>query len=322
MIPRLLLAALALGLGAGCRRRSSVPARSDASPVLILAADPTSPVGALTLGEKEPNDSPAMATVFDLGTGANVVLRGALAKAADIDYVRLRFPAGPYPSRLFLEVQPALGLGVTVSVSGGGPSLSATDAKEPVARLAFPNLVAQPGEAIGVQIRAVGTVLVPPDVGLPYVVVARLGPLGGGDEREPNETLTTATGLPRLLRRPEVAGFLAPSGDVDVFRVPVAEVSTMDVILDLPDGLAAEVEILDARGGRLGLSSRTRKTRQARLRVNLPSRADGGPLNGSPDAGLLDPAVFVRIRALGGGAEADRHYTLRLSPAFDSVPHP
>lgn len=309
-----LLAALALGLGAGCRRRSSVPARSDASPVVIVTADPALPPGVVALTETEPNDNPSSASVIDLGPGARVAVRSALSSAVDVDCLQFRFAAASYPSRLHVELLPSSGVGLRASVGAGVQSGAVIEGKGPGAKVAFPNLVAASGGTIVIQVRAAGTLPAPSEAGHPYLVFARLLPLGGGDEREPNDTLGTATALPRLAKRPEVAGFLAPVGDVDVFRLPLGEGVPLDLVLDAPPGLSAEVEVLDGRGLRLAVA-RTRKVGLVQLRATLPSVPDGGSLNRGQDAGVPEPSAYVRIRALGAGSDSDRQYTLRLGAA-------
>jgi hypothetical protein len=109
-----------------------------------------------------------------------------------------------------------------------------------------------------------------------YILDVRLWTPEGPFEFEPNDTLETASALPRDVT---LSGYLT-DGDVDWFRISAGPNATLEASVDFPPAnVAIELSLLDAAGKEL-------------------ARAQGG--TGKSVAVRHANPVFVRVRALTG----------------------
>lgn len=231
-------------------------------------------------------------------------------------------PASPMPpprgaaSALALEIVAGAPSLATVRFPNGQGQRSTAAAGIPHG---FPLLAVAPGSVLQLELRRwegrmssdAGLAAEPTLAPNAYRVTARLVPLEGGDEREPNDQKATATPLLVVGGSAEASGFLAPAGDVDVFTLPgqAWPSGDLEASLDFPGqgspGARAELEIFGP-AGRLLAASRSRRKDGATK--SLTFRPDG-----PGDAGAL-VGLWILVRSTGR-ADLSHRYVLRVKPA-------
>jgi hypothetical protein len=131
----------------------------------------------------------------------------------------------------------------------------------------------------------------------PYLLTVTAGPLGPGEEIEPNDKPAWAT---ELLPGAEVTGFLGWRKDEDWYRVPLTaspEAGTLRVDYQGVAGVAASVTVVDSIQTKIAEAKGGRGERVALRNVALKQG---------------EPAVFVVLRSLGGRS-AELRYSLRVA---------
>ena len=211
----------------------------------------------------------------------------------------------PAPRSLALTLTPGEQLAVTLSVANAeGRTLGS--ARAAVGQVhGLPNLAVTPGSPCLVTVRRVGRAL-PAGPASSYRLLVRLGALGAGDEREPNEAAGEATPLPPAHTGPEAAGFFAGTKDQDWFAIPIgaaAEATVISVELDPPPGITALLTVYDGSAAKV-TSVRGRKGERVVLRQLGPAALARGAL-------ATAPAFFVAVSS-EGGVDLERRYLLRV----------
>jgi hypothetical protein len=152
-----------------------------------------------------------------------------------------------------------------------------------------------------------------------YKLVLRLGTLGPGDEREPNESAADATLLAAAHTAPEVAGFFGDARDVDWFVIPVGVVGESSVVLvelEPPVSSAASLTVRDGGGRPLAVAKGHKGGRLVLRQLSPTALAAGSPAG--------SPSFFVSVRA-DSGPDREHRYLLRVraedAPASEREPN-
>jgi hypothetical protein len=348
---RLLLSALALLAAspvAACRRSRPVLSRGDAAVVLLAPPVPVPP-GVPTVAEREPTAPGDSPMTLALAPGPGLAVLGTLADGEppdEEDLYLLEVPGGPPVSdalvaagdggavidggvpasrALSVEVTPAAGLAIMLELRDERGSVLGSSAAAAGERHGLPNVGIRPGGRYQIAVRrnrarkpAAGPVT-PPSGG--YALILREASLGAGDEREPNDSLETATALGPAHASPEVAGYFGTPKDRDHYRVPVGEASeftTLSIFLTPPSALAATLTVHDRAGVKVQ-SARGRPGERVVLRGLAPAALSPA---GSPEG--EGPFFFVAVQA-EGGADLEHRYVLGVrsepSPGGEREPN-
>jgi hypothetical protein len=322
LVPALLVG---LSLG-GCRSRLQL-SRGDASVVVGTAPQATT-VGARALTELEPNGALGRPTVLDLSSADTLEVTGGLADEDDDDRFLVELPPAPEPPppplpnadgavppaappppvsprQLALEVTGGDKLATTLTatlvegrplgVSAGGPGEIH----------GLPNLAVTPGTRVLLTLHRTGRAIAA-GASSAYKLSLRLGTLGPGDEREPNESASEATPLRPTHTSPEVAGLFGGAKDTDWFAVPlgvVGESTVVTVELEPPSASAGTITVHDGAGVRLA-SAKGRKGARFLLRHLSPTALATGSPAGAP-------MFFVSVKG-DGPADREHRYLLRV----------
>jgi hypothetical protein len=218
--------------------------------------------------------------------------------------------AAPAP-RHIVERPRAAALALAFEVVAGGPSVVSVhfpngqgqrSAAAEGLRHGFPLLAVEAGSSLLFELRrgeerSATSERESPALGLApsaYRITARLVPLEGGDEREPNDQRATATPLLVVGGGAEASGFLAPAGDVDVFLLPVQALPSGELEVSLEGSAGATLEIQESSGKRIAAARPRRKAGEP-LRLSLRPAGD----------------VWIVIRSTGP-VDLERQYVLRV----------
>jgi hypothetical protein len=333
-----------------CRRSRPVLARGDAAVVLLAPPMPV-PAGVSTVDEREPTAPGESPMTLALAAGPGLAVMGTLAEGLppdDEDLYILEVPGGPpvidtlVPASdggspgdagapasraLAVEVTPSAGLATMLELRDQGGALLGSSAAAAGERHGLPNLAVRPGGRYQIAVRrnrprkpaaAAPTAIRPTGA---YALILRETALGAGDEREPNDSLDSATALGPAHASPEVAGYFGTSKDRDHYRVPVGEASeftTLSVFLTPPSALAGTLTVFDRAGVKVQ-SARGRPGERVVLRSLAPAALSppGGPQGEGP-------FFFVGVQA-EGGADLQHRYVLGVrsepSPGGEREPN-
>jgi hypothetical protein len=331
-----LTAALLVG-ASGCKSRVQL-SRGDAA-VVVTAAPTATPAGARALTELEPNGALGRPTALVFAGTDVLEVTGNLGDDDEEDRFTVDLPApeapppalhvadgaappppapAPPPRQLALELAPAEKLGTSLTVSTPEGRALAVAAAGPGEASGVPNLAVLPGARLLLSLRRTGHP-VPGGPASAYRLVLRLGTLGPGDEREPNESAAEATPMAPAHTGPEVAGLFGTAKDVDWFVVPVGavgEATVVSVEVEPPSGSVASVTVHDG-GGRRVAGAKGRIGSRVVLRQLSPAALGAGSPAGPP-------VFFVAVRA-DNGPDREHRYLLRVraedAPASEREPN-
>jgi hypothetical protein len=312
----------------------------------VVVAPRLDAAGPPRIAEQEPNDSPELAQVLAINADWPVVsVEGSLRVAGehqgkDVDVFKLTVPGdrqapGKVPPSLDAGLLPrdaraqARRLSIELAQEGGtGLGLQVLDeaqkpleaiSLEPGAGSGIPNLAVSPGLTYYLRIKAAAKPVKAPAVpttACRYQLTLQLGDFGVADEREPNDTMETATPVD-LLGSVELAGYHGWHHDQDYYRISLPDVvSALDVELGPVEDVVGSLQVLDGAGARLAFG-RGHKGESLALRnvILRPAAAD---------AAVAMRQAFVVVRA-EGGENRGRQYVLRLglgTPRLDAEKEP
>lgn len=200
--------------------------------------------GALEGAEREPNDTVARATLLAVPPGGGAQLAGFLW-AGDADVYKVTAPEGALVE-VALEAAPRVDWKLE-RLSLDGKVLAKADDAGAGQGEALPPMVAPAG---GLYVRVSGRAR---DVAFdaPYTLSATAGAAAPDAEREPNDRPEQAT--PVEPGSTVMRGWLAPRGDIDVYRVVAPEGKTrLAVEVTPPSGIEAQVRLTDDAKAPLG----------------------------------------------------------------------
>jgi hypothetical protein len=316
----------------GCRRSRPVLQRGDAA-VIVLAAPVPVPAGLQAISEREPASAGEGPMVLPLTPGPGLAVVGTLSHPGDsatadsedlfaIDGPRLPAPPDVFPATsdtapagdstraLSLEVHPAETLATRLELrEAGGPVLGSSSGA-PGQRHGLPNMVMFPGGRYVIALRpdARGRAAAPRAGARPsgsYVLVVRESALGAGDEREPNDSIETATLFGPAHVSPEMAGYFATPRDRDFYRIPIGEASestVLSVFLTPPSSVAPTLTVFDRNGGKLQ-SARGYPGERIVLHALAPAAL-------SPPAAVPVPGYFYVLAQPQTGSNLEHRYVL------------
>jgi hypothetical protein len=345
----LALVALTVGSLPACRRSRPVLARGDAAVVLLTPPVPVPP-GMSTVAEREPATASEGPMTLALGTMPGLAVLGTLADGTppdEEDLYQLEVPggppvsdalapvtdgglpidAGPAASRaLSVEVTPTAGLATILELRDERGTMLGSSTAAAGERHGLPNVAIRPGGRYQIAVRrtpARKPTAAPAATrpGGAYALILRETALGAGDEREPNDSLETATVLGPAHASPEVAGYFGTPKDRDHYRIPIGEASeftTLSVFLTPPSALAATVSVHDRAGVKVQ-SARGRPGERVVLRSLAPAALS--PPGGPEGEG---PFFFVGVQG-ERGADLEHRYVLGVrsepSPGGEREPN-
>jgi len=200
--------------------------------------------GALEGAEREPNDTPARATVLAVPPGGGAQMAGFLWPG-DADVYKVTAGEGALVE-VALEAAPRVDWKLERLSLDGKVLMKADDAGVGQGEALPPTVMPAGGLFVRVSGRA-------RDVAFdaPYTLSATAGAAAADAEREPNDRPEQATPVPpgsTVMR-----GWLAPRGDVDVYRVVAPEgKARLAVEVTPPSGIEAQVRLTDEAKAPLG----------------------------------------------------------------------
>jgi hypothetical protein len=329
----------------GCRRSRPVLSRGDASVVVLAPAVPVPP-GLTAISEVEPVAAAEPPMVLPLAGSPGLAVVGTLGHAPDQppdeeDVYAVEMPGGPPapdttdarpvdaaaapPSRaLAIELQPAEGLATVLEMRAASGTVLAGSSGGAGARHGLPNIGVRPGERYLIAVRRSRPRKGDPAAAatgkaISYVLAVRETALGAGDEREPNDTVESATPLGPAHAAPEMAGYFGTPTDRDFYRVPIGEASEstlLSVFLTPPSSVTASLTIFDRTGAKLQ-SVRGVAGEKLMLRNLAPARLS--PPAAEPAAGYFFVSVHTE-----GTADLEHRYVLgvRSEPAAEAEREP
>jgi hypothetical protein len=338
------------GLGSeGCRRSRPQLQRGDAAVVLLTPPVPIPP-GLLAVPEQEPSDPTREPPSLPLAGSPGLAVVGALSDEPgldDEDVYALEIPGGPLaadaapgvsdaaravdaaaPSNraLSLEVNPAATLATVLELRDAAGGVLGSSSGEAGQKHGLPNVAIRPGGRYLVAVRrdrprkaAAAAPTTRPSGS--YALLVREVTLGAGDEREPNDSLETATALGPAHAAPEVAGYFGAPRDRDFYRVPIGEASestVVSVFLTPPSAITASLAVYD----RAGVKVQGARGRPGE-RVVLRSLAPASLAPGTADPGADPPSFYLSVQT-EGAADLEHRYVLgvRSEPVPDSEREP
>ncbi len=310
---RILPLVVALLAGVACRR-SRLPLRGDADPVVVLA-EPADESGAPAVTEVEPNDTRAAAMPLALvGDPLSVRVAAALSSGKDVDVFRVTIPGSPAatadggPSsgrRLFVELTPSVALSASLQLQDDSGQPLLTSVAAPGERHGIPNATVTPGSSYLLVVRAAQVTSA-----RDYRLALRLLDFELGDEREPNDRAAQATLLAAADSSPEAAGFFGGRRDEDWFRVPLganAAGVALEVELDAVPGVTASVTVLDEAESRMA-SARGRRNERIVLHNVVVPNVMPNVASTAPGSGRF---CYVLVHS-EGGRNLDQRYVLHV----------
>jgi hypothetical protein len=228
-------------------------------------------------GETEPNDDPAHAqAVADVAEGGAITVAGHLGRG-DVDVFRY---AASIPVELDVEVTPPERVDVKLEVlRPDGTVLARSDTGKRREGEHLPNVFV-PGGAAFIRLSAGKG---DGNTDEPYRLSIGVRPPEPGAEREPNDSLATATDLPLGAVG---GGLVAPRGDVDLWKSPGSPDAEGNVTVSVGGvpGVPLDVRVRGSGGAEL-----------ARFAV-----AAGAPATANKIATNGEACCVVEIRAAGG----------------------
>lgn len=255
--------------------------------------------------EREPNDTPAQATLLPLDAPVQGRVGKRLAGGSpDLDYFRVPIAKGPRVVSARLKGIPGVDL-VLELFDGQGAALAKSDAHGDGGGEWLQPVTVGPGEAF-VLVRQFWTQGSAPaeDVADPYELEVHWGAPSTGWEVEPNDVPARAT--PLELGKP-MRGYLAGAEDQDWYTFTPATGGRLSGVIAPPDGV--EIIVLDPENP--GCAS------PARGRSSKPNQIDCPVIAGRPQTlGLtrrVSPDVDPKTEALSG-LDDPYELTLELRP--------